>query len=109
MEKRTFKRIPKKLQVKFWSGGINYTGITTNVSEVGMFIGTRMGLSPGALLDIKLILPTEDILRIPVMVKRTIRARDCHDYNIYKSGMGIKLASKHPRYEKFVKSLKTLC
>lgn len=106
MEKRAFERVLKKLEVKFWSGGINYTGITTNISENGMFIGTKIGLPPGALLDIKVILPTGEVLRIPVRVKRILKPRD-YDEDIYKSGMGVQLAGIHPRYVKFIRGLKT--
>lgn len=107
MEKRTSQRISKKLQVKFWSEGISYTGITTNVSENGMFVGTKRELLSGALLDMDVILPSGELLRLPVRVRRTIRTDNFYDYNIYENGLGVQLVSQHPRYEKFVKGLKT--
>ncbi len=107
MERRAFERINKKLQVKFWSGGINYTGITTNVSENGMFVGTKKELLTGALLDLEVILPNGDSIRVPVKVKRTMKTADSYNYNIYENGLGVQLASEHPRYEKFIKNFKT--
>ncbi len=107
MEKRIFERINKKLQVKFWSGGVNYTGITTNVSEKGMFVGTKKELFPGALLDMEIILPNGDYIRIPVKVKRTMKSGNSYNDNIYGNGLGVQLVSEHPRYETFIKSFKT--
>ena len=106
MEKRASERIHKKLQVKFWSEGISYTGITTNVSENGMFVGTKRELLSDALLDMDVILPSGELLRVPVRVRRTIRTDNFYDYNIYENGLGVQMASQHPRYEKFVKGLK---
>lgn len=107
MERRVFERINKKLQVKFWSGGMNYTGITTDVSENGMFVGTKKKLLTGALLDMEVILPNGDSMRVPVKVKRTMKTGDSYNYNIYENGLGVQLVSEHQRYEKFIKSFKT--
>lgn len=109
MERRAYERIPipARVQVKFLLGNMIYPGVVTNVSENGMFIGTKLSFPIGTDLEIALILPTEEVLKIPIRVKRTTKTDAFYEYeyNNY-NGMGVELLSSPHRYKQFVNELR---
>jgi uncharacterized protein (TIGR02266 family) len=100
MEKRICKRIFRRLEVKFTSDSVSRTGITSNLSENGMFVRTRKVLNTGTKLDLELALPSGEIIKLRGRVARAI-ITPLHD----KDGMGIELIEIPPKYTEFIKTL----
>ncbi len=102
MQKRRSLRIIKRLETKFISGGTSYTGITSNLSEQGIFVRTLKGLAPGTILELELYLSSGATIKLSGMVKKTVKTR-FHDV---KNGMGIELIDIPPKYIEFLKTLR---
>lgn len=102
MQKRRSKRTIKRLEVKFISGDISYRGITSNLSEYGIFVRTTKGLAPGTVLELKLYLPSGETITLSGNVKRTVKTQL---YNV-KNGMGIELIDPPLKYTEFLKTLR---
>ncbi len=102
MQKRRSKRIIKRLEAKFISGGISYTGITSNLSKQGIFVRTKKGLTPGTILELKLYLPSGEGINLHGKVKRTVKTQ----FQNIKNGMGIELIDIPPKYIEFLKTLR---
>lgn len=101
MEKRDSDRIIKRLEIRFGSGGISYTGITSNLSGHGMFVRTKMGCVPGTALKLELRLPSGETINLHGKVRRTVKT-PFHDV---KNGMGIELIDIPQKYIEFFKTL----
>jgi len=93
-------RFTKRLEVRFGSGGLNFTGILSNLSESGLFIRTNRGFAPETLIDIELVMPGGKISFLKGLVKWTVKT----PISTLKNGMGIELIKKDPAYMDFVKS-----
>jgi hypothetical protein len=101
MNKRKNLRFTKRLEARFIADGESYVGITSNLSETGLFIRTKRGFAPDSILDIKLIMPDGNTSSIRGIVKRTVKV----PLSI-KNGMGIELLKKDETYMRYVKSLR---
>jgi ribosomal protein S27E len=101
MGKRTQPRITKRLETQFGAKGHNFTGISSNVSENGIFIKTRHSFIPGTILTIDLILPDGKVCHLQGHVKRTFKS----SITSLKNGMGIELILKDDSYKDFMQSL----
>ncbi len=101
MEKRDSKRKIKRLEVIFTSNGKTNRGITSNVSEKGLFIRTKKGFAPGTALDIELHIPSGETLKLHGKVARLIKTQ----FNAVKNGMGIELLGIDLKYIKYLKSM----
>ncbi len=101
MEKRDSKRRIKRLEVTFSSNGNKNRGITSNVSEKGLFIRTKKGFAPGTALDIELHIPSGETLKLHGKVARLIKTQ----FNAVKNGMGIELLDLDLKYIQFIKSI----
>ncbi len=102
-EKRKAKRAIKRLEVKFQTA-VENTAITSNLSEIGIFIRTNRGVAPGNVLSIKLNLPNLQELFLMGKVVRSMRSVSGLSGEA-KSGMGIQLISPPHDYIKYVQSL----
>ncbi len=102
-EKRIVPRVIKRLEVKFHTT-VENTAITNNLSEVGMFIRTNRGASPGSIVNIKLNLPNARELSLTGRVVRCMRSMPGLLGDI-KSGMGVQLISPPQDYVKYVHSI----
>jgi len=100
MDKRESQRFAKRLEVRFSSGGMSYSGFSGNLSENGLFIRTKRGFAPGSTIDIELVLPDGTVSFLKGIVRRTIKAAAS-----VKNGMGIELLQKDVRYVDFVRTL----
>ncbi len=98
------KRFTKRLEVIFGSGELSYRGILSNFSESGLFIRTNRGFSPNTVIDIKIMLPDNNISRLKGIVKRTIK----RPVSTIKNGMGIELIEKDETYLNFLRSFTRL-
>ncbi len=103
MEKRKTNRIFKKLEVKFITRSEN-TAITSNLSETGIFIGTKRGVDSGRILNIKLNLPNAQSLALKGKVVRKMNLMTGQAGEA-ESGMGIQLISPPHDYIDYVHSL----
>jgi uncharacterized protein (TIGR02266 family) len=101
MQKRRSTRIIKRLEVKFISAGVSYTGITSNLSSHGIFIRTKKGLAPGTTLEIELRLPTGEAIKLDGVVKRTVKTQ----FQDVKNGMGVELKHIPPKYTAFLNTI----
>lgn len=106
MDDRKYQRSPRftrRLEAIFSFGGLKFSGISSDLSESGLFIRTRHGLTPGSRLDIEVYLPEGKICRIKGIVRRTVKT----SLSALKNGMGIEIIEKDQNYLDFVKTLNT--
>lgn len=93
-------RFTKRLEVRFGSGVLNFTGILSNLSESGLFIRTNRGFAPETMIDIELVMPDGKISFLKGLVKWAVKT----PISTLKNGMGIELIKKDAAYMDFVKS-----
>ncbi len=93
-------RFTKRLEVRFTSGGLSFTGILSNLSESGLFIRTNRGFAPGTVIDIELVMPDGRKSRLKANVVRTIKT----PLSSLKNGMGVELIEKDETYIDFLRS-----
>ncbi len=101
MEKRRVSRTIKRLEINFSSGDLSYTGISSNMSELGIFVRTKQSFNPGTKLELKIYLPTGKALIIHGIVKWALKTNLPH----LKNGMGIDILDASREYKDFLKSL----
>lgn len=94
-------RFTKRLQVKFSSGEITFTGILSNLSENGLFIRTNRGFSPGTNIDIELVMPdgTSSFLR------GIVRWASKIPLTSIKNGMGVELLEQDTAFKNLLKTI----
>ena len=93
-------RFTKRLEVRFTSGRLSFTGILSNLSKSGLFIRTNRGFAPGTIIDIELVMPDGKKSFLKADVKRTIKT----PLASLKNGMGVELIEKDATYINFLKS-----
>lgn len=101
MGKRFQRRITKRLETKFSSSGLTFTGMSSNLSENGLFIRTRHGFIPGTILDIELLTPEGKTSFLKGKVRRTLKTQ----ISTLRNGMGIELIEKDATYMDFIQSI----
>jgi hypothetical protein len=101
MGKRTYKRFTKRVEVEFRSGGRVFKGISSDISENGLFVRTRNSLVPGSPVEMRLYLPDGTVSRIKGLVRRAVRTHS----TVIKSGMGIEVLEYDKYYGNFLKDL----
>jgi hypothetical protein len=92
-------RFTKRLEARFSSAGLSFTGILSNLSESGLFIRTNRGFAPGTVIDVELVMPDRKISFLKGLVRRTVKT----PMSSLKNGMGIELIEKDATYINFVK------
>ena len=92
-------RFTKRLEARFSSGGMSFAGISSNLSESGLFIRTNRGFAPDTAIDIELVMPDGKISSLKGLVRRTIKTPLSS-----KNGMGVELIEKDAAYINFLKS-----
>jgi hypothetical protein len=100
--KRRWNRFTKRLETKFSSGGIRSTGISSNLSQGGLFIRTQRGLVTGTIIDIELVLPDGKISLLKGIVKNVFKM----PMPTLRNGMGVELIEKDTTYINFLKSFR---
>ncbi len=101
MSKRQSHRHTKRLETTFTAGGVTNSGITSDISEGGLFIRTRYGLVPETIVNIEIHLPDGKLSRLKGRVRRSIRT----PISTLKNGMGVELIEKDSNYINFVKTM----
>jgi hypothetical protein len=103
VRKRQYQRSPrftKRLEVKFSSGVLSYKGISSNLSENGIFIRTNRGFAPDTTIDIELVLPDNKLSKLKGIVRRTIKTT----MSTLKNGMGVEFIERDDLFINFMKS-----
>lgn len=93
-------RFTKRLEARFSSGGMSFAGISSNLSESGLFIRTNRGFAPDTAIDIELVMPDGKTSSLKGLVRRTIKT----PMSTLKNGMGVELLEKDAAYINFLKS-----
>lgn len=93
-------RFTKRLEVRFTSGRLSFTGILSNLSESGLFIRTNRSFAPGTVIDIELVMPDGKKSLLKGNVVRAIKT----PLALLKNGMGVELVEKDATYINFLKS-----
>lgn len=100
MEARKDKRFKKKLLVRIYSGTTHFSGITSDISNNGMFI--RGVLLPNDIvLTIALYLPCKKICSLLGIVKRNVKIPDTN----WLFGTGLELIKKDHTFHDLLKTL----
>lgn len=94
--------IPVNLYASFLHENNLFTGIIKTLSEHNMYISTSMDLPQNSMFELHIPF-MEDILRIPVKVKRFIKSND--SYN----GVDVEVLEPDMKYLDFVSRLKSVC
>ena len=99
-ERRSFRRVPVNIDMRFFYSNMYYSGKISNISETGIFINTRQRFLIGTIL-VLMIRNESEYIRVFVKIKRMKRSHGNFD------GIGVKLVSPSKGYSGFVKDLKT--
>ncbi len=98
-QKRAEERVPSSLVVKFFHRGSICYGLVTDLSHRGMCINSGVCLPSNS--SIKLLLPLkEDVLELPVKVRRVVRTDAFYDT------MGVEVLNPPDKYLQIVDSFK---
>jgi len=98
---RRHKRFIRRLETEFTADNKNYRGISSDLSESGLFIRTQHAFIPNTLVDINIHLPDIADVKLKGCVKRSIKTPIVS----VKNGMGIEILVNNPLYINFVKSV----
>ena len=98
MSKREHKRHTRRLETVFKAGSETFRGITSDISDIGMFIRTRYGLMPGSIIDIEIYLPDGKIAKLKGEVRRSIKT----PISTFRNGMGIKIIENDANFMKLL-------
>lgn len=105
MEKRTKKRLPKRLIVRFGKTRPDALGFTEDVSVEGLFIKATSVFDPGTVLVIQLMLPDNHAVDMTGQVVWARKTPQSLTRFVKKSGMGIRLLQIPPHYAQFLSRL----
>lgn len=99
MLRRRHKRYTKRIETEFSSGDMHFRGISSDLSEKGLFIRTQHGFVPGTTVNIKLRLPDGSTSHLRGLVKRTVKTH----LQFVKNGMGIEILESDSTYTRFLR------
>ncbi len=99
MSKRRHKRYTKRIETEFSSGDMIFRGISSDLSEQGLFIRTQHGFVPGTTVNIQLMLPDGSTSHLKGLVKRTVKTH----LHLVKNGMGIEIFESDDNYVRFLR------
>jgi len=105
MERRKSPRINKRLEIKFQTV-TEYTAITNDLSETGLFIRTNKAISTGSIVDLKLNLPNSQELFLTGKIIRSIKALPGIFNPLKSSGLGVQLINPPASYISYLNSIR---
>ncbi|MEW6109186.1 MAG: PilZ domain-containing protein [Nitrospirota bacterium] len=100
MDKRRSKRIIKRLAVNFGVDDLKHTGITNDISKTGLFIKTTHFYSPGSVVKINLLIPSNGSTTFTGKVVRTYKHPPYS--SLAKNGFGIELNDTENSYLTYI-------
>jgi Tfp pilus assembly protein PilZ len=89
-EKRTQRRIRRRLSLRFGVDKPVRLAFTEDVTESGLFIKTTNLYRPGTRVFIELILPDESRVRVTGSIRWTKKVPPTMIHLVRKAGMGVK-------------------
>lgn len=98
MEKRNYRRIPARLQLRFPSCNTFNLGTLTNLSANGMYIKAEMSFPMKSTFAVFVHLKNE-ILKVRVKIVRLVKSGDFYE------GMGVRILNQPKRYIKLLMAL----
>ena len=98
-KKRQHKRYTKRLETEFRFGNMTFRGISSDLSEQGLFIRTQHGFVPGTTINVRLQLPDGTTSEIEGKVRRTIKT----NLKCVKNGMGVEILRSDSSYDRFIR------
>lgn len=101
VDKRRHPRFIKRLTAKVVINNESFTGISSDISENGIFIRTTRGLSADTPVDIRLLMPDNRISSLKGIVRRTTRTL----ISSMKNGMGVEITEKDGIFMNLLQSL----
>ncbi len=107
MERRSQKRFPKRLSVRFGENGLDRVGFTDDLTSASLFIKTNAVFPPGTSLWIQVTLPdkkTVDMIGKVVWAKKVPPNLMQH---VKKCGMGVQLTHFPKDYVQYVTSIQS--
>ncbi len=100
ISKRKVERVVKRIETVFSAGGMEFRGISSDLSARGLFIRTQHGFVSGTVVDITLHLPDGNASRLKGKVRRAIKT----GLMSMKNGMGIEILEKDIYYDNYFKA-----
>ncbi len=104
MERRSQKRIPKRLPVRFGQNGLDRVGFTDDLTSISLFIKSNTVFPPGTSLWIQVTLPDKKTVDMIGMVVWAKKVPSNLIHCVKKCGMGIHLTHFPKEYSQFVTS-----
>jgi len=101
VDRRKHPRFIKRLKTIFSSDGKSSTGVSSNLSENGLFIRTRNSFVPDTIIDIGLLMSDGRKSFLKGQVKWAFKM----PLSTFKNGMGVELIEKDTTYINFLESL----
>ncbi len=98
---KTSKRFTKRLYLTFSDGKDEYNGVTSNISQTGLFIRTRKAFPPGTNIRIVLELDEKSKISLEGVVAWALRTGVAD----FKNGMGVRLKNSPDAYKELLKEL----
>jgi Tfp pilus assembly protein PilZ len=97
---RKHRRIIKRVETEFSSGGLYFRGISSDLSEKGLFVRTSKPFSPNTVIDLTLHLPDNAISRIKGVVRWAAKVGLISG----RDGMGIEIIQSDQNFATFLNS-----
>jgi len=99
---KSSSRITRRLSLTFSNGEVEYNGVTSNISETGLFIRTRKPFPPGTNIIVKIETPdTRDIMMEGVVIWALKTG-----ISDFKDGMGVKLINIPEAYRVLLRKIR---
>lgn len=106
MEKRTKKRYPKRLYVRFGKEKPDHIGFTQDISATGVFVKSNFSFPPSTRLKVELTLPDETIIECNGIVQWAKKVPPALSRLVKKNGMGIAFLEIPISYKVLIETLK---
>ncbi len=98
---RKHKRVIKRLETEFSSEGLFFRGISSDLSEKGLFVRTSKPFSQGSTIDLVLHLPNNTLSRLKGVVRWAAKMGIISE----RDGMGIEIIQSDQNFIKFLNTL----
>jgi hypothetical protein len=98
---RRHKRIIKRLETECSAAGVDFRGISSDLSGSGLFVRTSKPFSPDTAVDLTIHLPDNSLSKLRGIVRRAVRTGLAYG----KNGMGIEIIECDQNFVTYVNSL----
>lgn len=106
VDRRQTKRIIKRCRVPFRCEGKEFSGISSNISERGIFIKTNRRFKAGSPIELNIEMDKDHVTSMKGRVTRVTVASKFFDlYRVSRNGIGIELTETTPAYRIFCEKL----